>query len=421
MRQQDRCSGFTLIELLVVILIVCLLVALLLPIIAKARERGRQARCISQERQLGQALTLWSDSHANMTPAIDQLPSIASGCPELLKCPSNPRFWGYAYNGHAAGQAVSSFLRPLQTTVVIDAKSIEKGTDATLFAITNPADIDYRHGGSAAALYLDGHVELVDKDSSDIFFRGHMLLDKTEVGYKLHELGFDYENDGENKPWRYTTTGSYADPRLVDAFWPFAVKELSLYPTHFFKKGHLRTIVYANNLSAGGCLYNYTTDFVRGILLKDDKGNIIVDETSTLFLDLDLASGIQQPSPTHLKTLADVAPEKFHEAIYKVYIYPDDPPAYPKAFGLLMMNPRLLSWQCRHNQKLRDIVTEIKGRLKVDYPQEFDDSYWEFIEKFRGTFRSTYDRLDTDDSGNSGSTGTGASPSTGSTNEPLTN
>ena len=46
-------AGFTLIELLVVIAIIAILAAILFPSFATAREKARQASCMSNEKQLG--------------------------------------------------------------------------------------------------------------------------------------------------------------------------------------------------------------------------------------------------------------------------------------------------------------------------------------------------------------------------------
>ncbi|MBE6380478.1 MAG: DUF1559 domain-containing protein [Lentisphaerae bacterium] len=56
-------STFTLIELLVVIAIIAILAAMLLPALSAARERARQANCISQLKQIGLAQMMYADAN----------------------------------------------------------------------------------------------------------------------------------------------------------------------------------------------------------------------------------------------------------------------------------------------------------------------------------------------------------------------
>ena len=54
-----RARAFTLIELLVVIAIIAILAAILFPVFAQAREKARQTACISNQHQIGIALTMY--------------------------------------------------------------------------------------------------------------------------------------------------------------------------------------------------------------------------------------------------------------------------------------------------------------------------------------------------------------------------
>jgi prepilin-type N-terminal cleavage/methylation domain-containing protein len=60
--------AFTLIELLVVIAIIAILAALLLPALARAKERGNRAVCVSNLHQQGIALQLYTGDNRNLLP-----------------------------------------------------------------------------------------------------------------------------------------------------------------------------------------------------------------------------------------------------------------------------------------------------------------------------------------------------------------
>jgi prepilin-type N-terminal cleavage/methylation domain-containing protein/prepilin-type processing-associated H-X9-DG protein len=63
-----RRLGFTLVELLVVIGIIAVLIALLLPALNRAREQARAAQCLSNLRQLGAAVVMYTNENKNLMP-----------------------------------------------------------------------------------------------------------------------------------------------------------------------------------------------------------------------------------------------------------------------------------------------------------------------------------------------------------------
>src|SRR5579863_10464700 len=61
-------SGFTLIELLVVIAIIAILAAILFPVFAQAREKARQASCMSNEEQMALGVLQYTQDYDEVYP-----------------------------------------------------------------------------------------------------------------------------------------------------------------------------------------------------------------------------------------------------------------------------------------------------------------------------------------------------------------
>ncbi len=103
--------GFTLIELLVVIAIIAILAAILFPVFAKAREKARQASCLSNEKQLALGTLMYAQDYDERLPMRWHSTNSAFRTPcmiypyvknvQIFECPS----WSQSY----------SFAQPLGT------------------------------------------------------------------------------------------------------------------------------------------------------------------------------------------------------------------------------------------------------------------------------------------------------------------
>src|SRR5438309_1923319 len=101
MSRTRRPNGFTLIELLVVIAIIAILAAILFPVFAQAREKARQAMCVSNVKQLTLGIRMYMGDYDD-TPPRNDCASMNDGTQwnwtiapyvknvKVFECPSDP-------------------------------------------------------------------------------------------------------------------------------------------------------------------------------------------------------------------------------------------------------------------------------------------------------------------------------------------
>jgi prepilin-type N-terminal cleavage/methylation domain-containing protein/prepilin-type processing-associated H-X9-DG protein len=175
-RARRRTQGFTLIEMLVTISIIVLLVGLLLPVLSGAREAAKRTVCLSNLRQIGGAITFYSDDHQGRIPEVQTIPvdpyapTIMSELkqylpqPEIWHCPSDRELYaqmGTSYEYFIGFYFTMIDIRPgdQQTTKKNELYKFFANMPSMAYIMI---DAEQNHEGGPGgtgrnALYLDGH------------------------------------------------------------------------------------------------------------------------------------------------------------------------------------------------------------------------------------------------------------------------
>lgn len=212
MKRQKKHTGFTLIELLVVIAIIAILAAILFPVFARARENARRASCLSNLKQIGLGIMMYTQDYDEHLPSSkannggDVRGGIRQGwenytepyikSTQVLQCPSDSRAasvgWSYGYNyvrlapsGLASAITIASINSPSQLVMLTDSycnsgldyiywpgywRSISTGTvygtgETTTSSGYLHGDVEDRHLDTVSVLWADGHVKAQKIDS----------------------------------------------------------------------------------------------------------------------------------------------------------------------------------------------------------------------------------------------------------------
>ena len=170
-------KGFTLIELLVVIAIIAILAAILFPVFAKARAKARATTCLSNLKQLGLAVIMYSDDHEGWLPfntccsagvKVHWYHMLEGYIPSnvtmwtLLTCPDGGSYGPQYYMGGSPTQIknLNNILNPSSTMLLGEATTWSE-------PMTNPSPASFttfapHPGNRNNMVFGDGHAKSMD-------------------------------------------------------------------------------------------------------------------------------------------------------------------------------------------------------------------------------------------------------------------
>ncbi|HEX2950207.1 MAG TPA: prepilin-type N-terminal cleavage/methylation domain-containing protein [Armatimonadota bacterium] len=317
MRDPLRKRGFTLIELLVVIAIIAILAAILFPVFAKAREKARQTQCINNQKQIANAVLMYSQEHDEKVPAAKTFWSDIDMPAKVVQCPTAGKNVPNAYvaNGFLDNVALGDIDFPHETLLVADgqhsATAVVKDSGGTITVpetydnvLTDNSthhatqDLANRHNNACVVGYLDGHVALTKNPDPwlkviiDRLDGGNSSLTYTKLDPKVTGYGFDntqhYGENGQSMRIDYNMGSGWGDGLIYfgggNGFY------ISGRPIHGFKVFARNSATTAGSYSLSMAFHDSTGRVFYGYPAPDDCQAITDSGWHECSLNLDTAT-----------------------------------------------------------------------------------------------------------------------------------
>jgi prepilin-type N-terminal cleavage/methylation domain-containing protein len=139
---RKRNKGFTLIELLVVIAIIGILASVVLASLNRARRQGRDARRVSDIKQLQLALELYFDANGSYATALSQM--VTGG--QIATIPSDPLGSGVSYSYAYSPAATPTYYHIGASLEESTHPALNSDKDCNSGGLTCPGGVAYTGG-----------------------------------------------------------------------------------------------------------------------------------------------------------------------------------------------------------------------------------------------------------------------------------
>lgn len=235
--------GFTLIELLVVIAIIATLMALLLPAIQNAREAARRTQCMNNIRNVGLAVMVEANAHADKFPAFGTFQPVGH-TNDPRPCVNPLKSWVVTILPGLDRADIADRLPPVSTVSALDPKHPARKISISVLTCPDDESASQRPGGLSYVINAGYSVQSLNQGYQDRLTNDELpYLDQTHaIEHMIADWNNNEQLDGDDRTAHRASGLSWAQ---------FTGREHESLNISEVYDGTSHTILLAENLKAG--------------------------------------------------------------------------------------------------------------------------------------------------------------------------